>query len=73
MSLLDSADLNTELRAGGYPVLDTDVERFSAFVRAHIGIDGRYNFRQPDSSRVHRPLRDPDADDGEWRESKGGG
>ncbi|ANE78304.1 Tn3 family transposase [Rhodococcus sp. D-46] len=53
------------LRAGGYPVLDTDVERLSAFVRAHIGIDGHYSFHLPDPSGVHRPLRDPDADDDE--------
>lgn len=46
------------LRAGGYPVLDTDVERLSAFVRAHIGIDGHYSFHLPDPSGVHRPLRD---------------
>jgi len=46
-------------------VLDTDVERLSAFVRAHIGIDGHYSFHLPDPSGVHRPLRDPDADDDE--------
>ncbi|MCH6470205.1 Tn3 family transposase [Sinomonas terrae] len=49
------------LRAGGYPVLDADVERLSAFVRAHIGIDGHYSFHLPDLGGVHRPLRDLDA------------
>ncbi|MGV9823893.1 Tn3 family transposase [Nocardia xishanensis] len=28
------------LRAQGYPILDADGERLSAFIRAHIGIDG---------------------------------
>jgi TnpA family transposase len=53
------------LRAGGYPVLDADVERLSAFVRAHIGIDGHYSFHLPDFGGAHRPLRDPDTADDE--------
>ncbi|QHE73143.1 Tn3 family transposase [Rhodococcus sp. WAY2] len=53
-----------QLRAQGYPVLDADVARLSAFVRGHIGIDGHYAFHLPDLGGTHRPLRDPDnADD----------
>jgi hypothetical protein len=37
-----------QLRAQGYPVLDADSERLSAFIRAHIGIDGHYAFHLPD-------------------------
>jgi hypothetical protein len=37
----------------------------SAFVRAHIGIDGHYSFHLPDFGGVHRPLRDPDTADDE--------
>jgi TnpA family transposase len=51
------------LRAQGYPVLDADIERLSAFVRGHIGIDGHYSFHLPDLRGDHRPLRDPDAPD----------
>lgn len=54
-----------ELRAQGYPVLDGDIERLSAFVRGHIGIDGHYSFHLPDPAGVPRPLRDPDAPDDE--------
>lgn len=53
------------LRAQGYPVLDTDAERLSAFIRTHIGIDGHYAFHLPDLGGTHRPLRDPDARDDE--------
>ena len=49
----------------GYPVSDDDAMRLSPFVRAHIGIHGHYSFHLPDPSGVHRPLRDPDADDDE--------
>ena len=52
-----------QLRAQGYPVLDTDAQRLSAFIRAHIGIDGHYAFHLPDFGDRHRPLRDPDAPD----------
>jgi hypothetical protein len=48
------------LRAQGYPVLDTDETRLSAFIRGHIGIDGHYAFHLPDLGGNHRPLRDPD-------------
>jgi Tn3 transposase DDE domain-containing protein len=52
-----------ELRRQGYPVLDEDVARLSAFMRRHIGIDGHYSFHLPDLGGTHRPLRDSDADD----------
>ncbi|MFE9320022.1 hypothetical protein ACIHDR_04055 [Nocardia sp. NPDC052278] len=29
-------------------MLDADAERLSAFIRAHIGIDGHYAFHLPD-------------------------
>jgi len=51
------------LRAQGYPVLDTDEARLSAFIRGHIGIDGHYAFHLPDLGGSHRPLRDPDSRD----------
>ncbi|TGD89058.1 Tn3 family transposase [Mycobacterium sp. TJFP1] len=50
-----------QLRAQGYPVLDADAQRLSAFIRTHIGIDGHYAFHLPDLGGTHRPLRDPDA------------
>lgn len=50
-----------QLRAQGYPVLDGDAERLSAFIRAHIGIDGHYAFHLPDLGGAHRRLRDPDS------------
>lgn len=53
----------TQLRDQGYPVLDEDVARLSAFMRRHIGVDGHYSFVLPDLSGAHRPLRDPQADD----------
>jgi TnpA family transposase len=37
-----------QLHAQGYPVLDADVARLSAFIRRHIGIDGHYAFQLPD-------------------------
>jgi hypothetical protein len=49
------------LRDQGYPVLDDDVARLSAFVRAHLGLDGHYSFVLPDLAGRPRPLRDPDA------------
>ena len=51
------------LRAQGYPVLDDDAARLSAFIRAHIGIDGHYASQLPDLGGSHRPLRDPDSRD----------
>ncbi|WP_441347256.1 Tn3 family transposase [Rhodococcus sp. OK302] len=52
-----------QLRAQGYPVLDADAHRLSAFIRTHIGIDGHYAFHVPDLGGTHRPLPDPDARD----------
>src|SRR6266568_3694522 len=52
-----------QLRAQGYPVLDADAARLSAFIRAHIGIDGHYAFHLPDFGGTHRKLRDPDSPD----------
>ena len=48
------------LRAQGYPVLDEDVARLSAYVRKHINVHGHYSFRLPDLGGTWRPLRDPD-------------
>ncbi|WP_458687573.1 Tn3 family transposase [Nocardia tengchongensis] len=50
----------TELRAQGYPVLDEDMARLSAFIRTHLGLDGHYSFVLPDLGGRPRPLRDPD-------------
>ncbi len=52
-----------QLRDQDYPVLDSDTERLSAFIRDHIGIDGHYAFHLPDLGGTHRPLRDPDSSD----------
>ncbi|MFC9769349.1 hypothetical protein [Rhodococcus jostii] len=54
------------LRAQDYSVLDTDVERLSAFVCSHIGIDGQASFHLPDLAGAHRPLRGPDTLDNEY-------
>ncbi|MEV0044856.1 Tn3 family transposase [Nocardia rhamnosiphila] len=35
------------LREQGYPVLDADVARLSAFIRSHLGLDGHYSFVLP--------------------------
>jgi len=43
----------------------TDVARLSPFVRHHINMLGRYAFQLPDLPGGLRPLRDPDAVDGE--------
>jgi TnpA family transposase len=52
-----------ELRRQGFPVLDQDVPRLSAFVRHHISIDGHYSFHLPDLGGAHRPLSDPATED----------
>ncbi len=52
----------TRLRADGYPVLDEDVVRLSAYMRKHINVDGHYSFQLP-ALGGRRPLRDPDAPD----------
>ncbi|UKY47592.1 Tn3 family transposase [Streptomyces inhibens] len=54
-----------QLRADGFDVRDEDVARLSPFVRHHINMLGRYSFQLPDLPGGVRPLRDPDAVDGE--------
>ncbi|GAA0451525.1 transposase [Actinoplanes capillaceus] len=53
----------TELRAQGYPVLEEDVARLSAYTRRHINVHGHYSFRLPDLAGAWRSLRDPDQSD----------
>ena len=60
---LDHA-LNT-LRAQGYPVLDADAARLSAYQYRHINVHGHYSFTLPDLGGDRRPLREPDAPDEE--------
>jgi len=55
----------TELRTQGYPVLDEDVARLSAYTRRHINVHGHYSFRLPDLGGAWRALRDPDQSDPE--------
>jgi uncharacterized protein YozE (UPF0346 family) len=52
------------LREQGYPVLDPDVVRLSAYLRKHINVHGDYSFQLPDLDDAWREPRDPDhADD----------
>jgi TnpA family transposase len=53
------------LRAEGYPVLDADAARLSAYQHRHINVHGHYSFALPDLGGHRRPLRDPDAPDEE--------
>ena len=53
----------TQLRAAGYPALDADVARLSAYLRRHINIHGHYTVALPDLGGRHRVLRDPDQHD----------
>ena len=57
------ADLGVSVAAVlcGYPVLDADAARLSAFIRTHLGLDGHYSFVLPDLGGRPRPLRDPEA------------
>lgn len=50
-----------QLRGQGYPVLEADLGRLSAYMCAHINVDGHYTFWLPDLHGRRRPLRDPDA------------
>ncbi|MET3173912.1 UNVERIFIED_ORG: hypothetical protein ABIB52_001757 [Arthrobacter sp. UYCu721] len=50
----------TALREQGYPVLDADVVRPSAYARRHINVPGHYSFQLPDLAGGRRTLRDPD-------------
>jgi TnpA family transposase len=49
------------LRAQGYPVLDADVTRLSAFGYKHINVHGSYTFSVTKLPGGLRVLRDPDA------------
>jgi hypothetical protein len=49
------------LRGQGYPMLDADAARLSAYQHKHINMRGHYSFALPDLSGAGRPLRDPDA------------
>jgi len=50
----------TQLRSGGHPAEDSDVQRLSPLVHDHINLLGRYHFTDPDSlGNGLRPLRDP--------------
>ena len=53
----------SQLRAAGYPVLDTDIERLSPYMRRHINFHGHYFFTRPGLGDSRRALRDPDAPD----------
>ncbi|MEV6635400.1 Tn3 family transposase [Actinoplanes sp. NPDC051470] len=57
-----------ELRGQGYPVLDADVARLSAYTRRRINVHGHYSFRLPDLGGSWRPLRDPDQRDPDERD-----
>jgi Tn3 transposase DDE domain len=50
-----------QLRDQDYPVLDTDAERLSAFIRDHIGIDGHYAFHLPTSAALTARCATPTA------------
>ncbi|WP_249645667.1 transposase [Nocardia sputi] len=47
------------LRGHGYPVPDADVARLSAFIRAHLGLEGHHSFVLPDLDGRPWPLRAP--------------
>lgn len=69
VTLWNSAYLDaaiTELRAQGYPVLDSGLARVSPYLRNHLNVHGHYTFALPDLGGARRPLRDPDraADEG---------
>jgi hypothetical protein len=50
------------LRGQGYPVLDADAARLSAYQYRHINVHGHYSFALPDLGGARRPLRAPDAE-----------
>jgi hypothetical protein len=55
-----------QLRAQGYPVLDTDVARLHPYWYKHINVHGHYSFQPPEPGRpARRALRDPDLPDDE--------
>jgi hypothetical protein len=53
-----------QLRAQGRPPPTPDAACPSPLADAHVNMLGRYAFTQPSSTGL-RPLRDPDAPDGE--------
>ncbi|MFI5541779.1 transposase [Nocardia sp. NPDC051900] len=56
-------DALNQLRAQGYPVLDTDIARLHLYWHKHINVHGHYSFQPPEPAR--RALRDPDLPDDE--------
>jgi TnpA family transposase len=54
-----------QLREQGCPVLEADEARLSAFIRAHLGLEGHYSFVLPGLGGRPRPLRDPEGPDDE--------
>lgn len=53
------------LREQGYPVLEEDVARLSAYIRKHINVHGHCSFQLPELAEGWRELRDPDQIDDE--------
>lgn len=49
----------TALRDQGYPVLEGDVARLSAYIRKHINVHGHYSFQLAILAGGWRPLRAP--------------
>jgi len=60
---LDAA--RAQLRAQGYPVLESDVTRLSPYMRRHLNVHGHYSFQLPEIAGGRRELRDPDISDDE--------
>ncbi len=54
-----------QLRAQGYPVLESDVTRLSPYMRRHLNVHGHYSFQLPEIAGGRRELRDPDISDDE--------
>jgi hypothetical protein len=52
-----------DLRGQGYPVLDADVARLSAFGYKYVNVHGSYTFSAVELPAGLRVLRDPDAAD----------
>lgn len=52
-----------QLRAQGYPVLDTDLARVSPYLRGHLNVHGHYVFALPELGGHRRALREPDTTD----------
>lgn len=54
-----------QLRAGGFPVLDSDVPHLNPHLHEHSNLLGRYSFSVPESVSHGelRPLRNPSSND----------